>query len=233
MMSASGILMVGLLSSLTIIQCQVIQRFSSLPIGAENTVTVEKKNATELVFSSGSFDKTVSHYFWEVKATLDNLNDDLANQVEIFLSNEEHVEVFKLPHFQNLPSKKVHFCHTAEEDQTEEGILRIIMNTRSVTPVKVKLTVNILSSEEWITKENYNLRLSLSSESQVSLSEPALKELLSKQLARFPAGEKLRIDVDQQDDQRCFKAEVKMAGCANQTFKSDQRYDIYFLNLSL
>ena len=230
MMSASGILMVGLLSCLTIIECQVIQRFSSLPIGSENTVTVENKNATELEFSSGSFDigETVSHYIWEVKATLDNLDDDLANPVEIFLSNEEDVKVFKLPNFQNLPSKKVHFCHTAEQKTEAEGILRIIMNTRSVTPVKVKLTVNIVSSEEWITKENYNLRLSLSSESQVSLSEPALKELLPKQLARFPAGEKLRIDVDQQDDQRCFEAELKMAGCTNQTFQSNQRYDIFF-----
>ena len=139
--------MAGLLFEIGIIQCEVSSRFGVLPTGVENIVTVEKKEATELEFSFKDFFNgggSVPHYFWVLHASVsrsDRVEGDGSKKlpvVEFVLSDGEDVMAFKLPfHWykgnkrvvNTLRNREVHFCHAGH--QTDDGILRVILNTRS------------------------------------------------------------------------------------------------------
>jgi hypothetical protein len=229
-----GFFIIGLLGSSLTIQCQVLQRFAPLSTEVEHIVTVERKNATELEFHIKDFDEevNVSHYYWEIHAALDNPDDDLLNPVEIFLSDGKDVKVFKLP-FEpwyekkkfvlSLKSRKVHFCHSGILNDS----LRVMMNSRGVKPVKVKLTVSTLSSHshEWYDYEDFsNGKLKFISNSNLlSVSQTVLKEFLPSKLSTFNPGEYLLLQIQQPDEERCFTATVQRAGCANSDFPTQQR----------
>ena len=224
----------------TKIQCQV-ERFAPLVIGKEYTIYVDKKNASEIQFHLREFDireldmrENVSFYYWYVQAALINLDDDLPEPVEIILSDGKDVKAFKLPFtpWYNEKSKKSapsigrrkdHFCH--DSHQTLNDSLRVIMNTKSVKPINVRLTVSICSSDFQQWKEDFaGGKLRFISNSNATVSQQVLKEFLPDKLNRFNIkDEYLLILIEQPNDRKCLIATIQRAECPNSDFPERQR----------
>ena len=206
----------------TKILCQV-ERFAPAGLGEEQVFLVDDKNVTEHEFTvyEENIPEEASSY-WCVQAALNNLDTDHAEPVEIIITDGKDVKAFKLPvgwynekSQMNVISltRKVHLCHDGH--LTVNNSLRVIMNTRSVKPINVSLTVTIFSDSQKWKEDQFSEKLSFNSDSNTSVSQPVLKEIIPQMLQKFNQNDYLLIQIKQPSSEngKCLIATIQEAGC--------------------
>ena len=109
------------------------------------------------------------------------------------------------------------------------------MNTRSVKPINVSLTVTILSESQKWKEDQFSEKLSFNSDSSTSVSQPFLKEIIPKMLHKFNQNDYLLIQIKQprSENEKCLLATIQEAGCPQTPdFLQGERRDTKYTNVA-
>jgi hypothetical protein len=217
----------------TNIQCH-LESFTSREIGEEYNITVANNNSTEDEFPIRELDvpEDVSSYYWCVEAVLNNIvkTEDDPDPTEIIFSNGKDIRSMRLPvpwYDDNEEILIVRglsiFCH--DGPQTLNDSLRVLINTRSVKPIKLSLHVSTCTAEsqKWKEEENDG-KLSFTAESKMSLTHPLLKEFLPEKLERFGESNFVLVKLETTSDcKQCLIVTILQPGCQTSDYVRGQR----------
>ena len=190
------------------------ERFGRLGCGKIETKEVDKKNIMELeVFCPNLPHRKVTHFHWLVSASFKKYEDYVTDHVEVFISHTTDAWAFKLP-FKSFGNESYLFKRKAFICQrympVNRSSLRVLLNTRSPTPIPINLQVTPLWNHIW--REDPNKLEFHSKILKVGLEEPALIEFSREHLALFK-DEYVLITIDQVRGNMCFLAHIHSAGC--------------------